>query len=153
MAREMGLGVVPWSPLAGGVLTGKYSRADLTAPSAASGDGTRKSVTIAGGTLTERNLAIVDVVKDVATELARTPAQVALAWTLQNPAVTSPIIGARTPAQLNDNLGALDVPFTPAQLTRLNNASAFPLGFPHETLARPSTLTLTRGDLTLEPRT
>ncbi|WP_433891779.1 aldo/keto reductase [Streptomyces sp. CA-111067] len=152
MAREMGLGVVPWSPLAGGVLTGKYSRADLTAPSAASGDGTRKSVTIAGGTLTERNLAIVDVVKDVATELARTPAQVALAWTLQNPAVTSPIIGARTPAQLSDNLGALDVTFTPAQLARLNDASAFPLGFPHETLSRPSTLALTRGNLTLEPR-
>ncbi|WP_307865588.1 aldo/keto reductase [Streptomyces montanisoli] len=50
--------------------------------------------------LTERNLAIADAVKDVATELGRTPAQVGLAWTLQNPDVTAPIIGDRTPAQL-----------------------------------------------------
>lgn len=98
MAREMGLGVAPWSPLAGGVLTGKYSRDDLlAAKGVASGDGTRKSVTIAKGALTERNLAIVEVVKEVATELGRTAAQVGLAWTLQNPNVTAPTIGARTP--------------------------------------------------------
>ncbi len=104
MAREMGLGVVPYSPLAGGVLTGKYSRDDLTATNVASGDGTRKSFNFALGTLTERNLAIADVLKEVATELGHTPAQVGLAWTLRNPSVTAPIIGARTPAQLESNI-------------------------------------------------
>ncbi|MGW5866434.1 aldo/keto reductase [Streptomyces sp. NPDC055239] len=152
MAREMGLGVIPWSPLAGGVLTGKYSRDELTAKDAAVDDGTRKSVTIAGGTLTEHNLAIVDVVKEVATELGRTPAQIGLAWTLRNPDVTVPIIGARTPAQLEDNLGALDVDFTAAQLARLDEVSAIGLGFPHDTLARGTTLAMTRGDMRIEAR-
>ncbi|MFE6610379.1 aldo/keto reductase [Amycolatopsis sp. NPDC057786] len=150
MAREMGLGVVPWSPLAGGVLTGKYSRDDVTA--APSEDGTRKNFNFALGTLTERNLAIVDVVKEVATELGHSPAQIGLAWTLRNPGVTAPIIGARTPAQLEDNLGALEVEFTGSQLARLDEASAIDLGFPHEMLSRDTTLALTRGDMTIEPR-
>ncbi|MEU8890543.1 aldo/keto reductase [Streptomyces sp. NPDC048442] len=152
MAREMGLGVVPWSPLAGGVLTGKYSRSDLTRADVVRDDGTRKAVTLAGGTLTERNFAIVDVVKEVATELGRTPAQVGLAWTLQNPGVTAPVVGARTPAQLEDNLGALEVDFTASQLTRLNEASAIELGFPHDLLAGDAMRAVTRGDLVVETR-
>ncbi|KFZ78086.1 aldo/keto reductase [Amycolatopsis sp. MJM2582] len=150
MAREMGLGVVPWSPLAGGVLTGKYSRADLSATP--SEDGTRKDFNLALGTLAERNFAIVDVVKEVAAELGHTPAQVGLAWTLRNPGVTAPIIGARTSEQLEDNLGALEVEFTDSHLARLGEASAIELGFPHDILARDSILALTRGDMTIEPR-
>jgi aryl-alcohol dehydrogenase-like predicted oxidoreductase len=150
MARELGLGVLPFSPLAGGVLTGKYSRADLTAPT--SDDGTRKNFNFAAGTLTERNLAIADVVQEVAAELGHTPAQIGLAWTLQNPAVTASIIGARTPAQLADNLGALDVEFTPAQLARLGEASAIELGFPHDMLASEAMRKVTSGDLTIEAR-
>ncbi|WP_413115222.1 aldo/keto reductase [Streptomyces sp. CY1] len=152
MAREMGLGVLPYSPLAGGVLTGKYSRDDLTATHAASDDGTRKSFNLALGTLTERNLAIADVVKEVATELGRTPAQVGLAWTLRNPSVTAPIIGARTPAQLEDNLGALAVDFTAAQLARLDEVSAMGLGFPHDMLASDHIRNVTAGDLKIETR-
>ncbi|WP_406214062.1 aldo/keto reductase [Streptomyces decoyicus] len=152
MAREMGLGVMPYSPLAGGVLTGKYSRDDLTATDGAVDDGTRRSVTLVNGTLTERNFALVDVVKEVATELGRTPAQVGLAWTLQNPGVTAPIIGARTPAQLEDNLGALEVDFTASQLARLDEASAIGLGIPHDLLAGDFGRTVTRGDLKLETR-
>jgi aryl-alcohol dehydrogenase-like predicted oxidoreductase len=152
MAREMGLGVLPYSPLAGGVLTGKYSRDVPTADNDAVDDGTRRSLTIANGTLTERNFAIVDVVKEVATELGRTPAQVGLAWTLQNPAVTAPIIGARTPAQLEDNLGALEVDFTAAQLARLDEAGAIRLGIPHDLLAGDFGRRLTRGDLSVETR-
>ncbi|EMD26598.1 aldo/keto reductase [Amycolatopsis azurea] len=148
MARELGLGVVPWSPLAGGVLTGKYSRDDMTPAE----DGTRRNFNLALGTLTERTFTIVDVVKEVAAELGRTPAQVGLAWTLRNPGVTAPIIGARTPAQLEDNLGALEVDFTPSQLARLDEVSAIDLGFPHETLARDTTLAMTRGDMTIEAR-
>ncbi|WP_327393405.1 aldo/keto reductase [Streptomyces sp. NBC_01186] len=150
MAREMGLGVVPYSPLAGGVLTGKYSRDDLTAENVA--DSTRKNLTIATGGLTERNFAIADVVKDVATELGRAPAQVGLAWTLQNPGVTASIIGARTPAQLEDNLGALEVDFTASQLARLDEASAIELGFPHDMLAGDAMRVVTRGDLKIESR-
>ena len=94
----------------------------------------------------------MDVVKEVATELGRTPAQVGLAWTLQNPGVTAPIIGARTPAQLEDNLGALEVDFTASQLARLDEASAIGLGIPHDLLAGDFGRTVTRGDLKLETR-
>ncbi|NYI05992.1 aldo/keto reductase [Allostreptomyces psammosilenae] len=152
MAREMGLGVIPYSPLAGGVLTGKYTREDLTATDAASDDGTRRSFNLALGTLTERNLAIADVVKEVATDLGRTPAQVGLAWTLRKPGVTAPVIGARTAAQLEDNLGALDVEFTAAHLARLDGASAIELGFPHDLLASDHVRNVTTGDLKIETR-
>ncbi|MDJ1133892.1 aldo/keto reductase [Streptomyces iconiensis] len=150
MAREMGLGVVPYSPLAGGVLTGKYSRDDLSATHVA--DSTRKDLTIANGALTERNFTIVDVVKEIAMELGHTPAQVGLAWTLQNPGVAASIIGARTPSQLEDNLGALEVDFTASQLARLDEVSAIELGFPHALLASDFGRTVTRGDLKVEPR-
>ncbi len=152
MAREMVLGVVPFSPLAGGVLTGTYSREDLTAQNGAFGDRTRKSFNVALGMVTERGLAIADVVKEVAAELGSTPAQVGLAWVLQNPAVTAPIIGARTPAQLEDNLGALDVDFTPAQLARLEEAGAIDLGYPHTLLAGDHIRRVTAGDLKIETR-
>ncbi|WP_328723460.1 aldo/keto reductase [Streptomyces sp. NBC_00247] len=152
MAREMGLAVVPYSPLAGGVLTGKYSRDDLAATNAAVDDGTRKNFNIANGGLTAGNLDIADVVKEVATELGRTTAQVGLAWTLQNPDVTTSLVGARTLSQLEDNLGALEVDFTASQLARLEEASAIELGFPHEILASDRMRTVTQGDLKVEPR-
>ena len=136
MAREMGLGVLAWAPLAKGVLTGKYTRADLDRPDSTQ---TRKNLAAAAGVLSERGLAIADAVRDVAAEIGRTPAQVALAWTLLNPAVTAPIIGARTLSQLEDNLGALDVTFTDDHHATLQNASAIDLGFPHELLNRPRT--------------
>jgi aryl-alcohol dehydrogenase-like predicted oxidoreductase len=142
MARELGLGVLPWSPLASGVLTGKYSRADLAhdgKPVSSDPEGTRKDVAAASGTLTARALEIAEVVKSVAAELGRTPAQVALAWTLLDPAVTAPIIGARTLAQLEDNLGALEIALGDDQRRRLEAASAVPLGFPHDFMALAQT--------------
>jgi aryl-alcohol dehydrogenase-like predicted oxidoreductase len=145
MARAMGLGVTPFSPLAGGLLTGKYRD---TEPAA----GTRRSFNAGLGMVTERNLAIADVVTEVAAELGHTPAQVGLAWTLQNPGVTAPIIGARTPEQLEGNLGALEVEFTEAQLVRLDDASAIDLGYPHDLLAGDHIRAVMRGDLKLEPR-
>jgi aryl-alcohol dehydrogenase-like predicted oxidoreductase len=147
MAREMGLGVLPYSPLGGGLLTGKYSRDDLAGTDAASEDGSRRSFNRALGTLTERNLGIADVAKAVAAELGCTPAQVALAWTLQNPSVTAPVIGARTPEQLEGNLGALEVELTASQLARLDEASAIELGFPHALLASDHIRNVTAGDL------
>ncbi|WP_040789565.1 aldo/keto reductase [Nocardia paucivorans] len=153
MAREMGLGVVPWSPLGSGVLTGKYRRADLDHTAEASPTGTRKNVAAANGALTERGLAIADVVKEVAAEMGRTPSQVALAWTLRESGVTAPIIGARTAAQLEDNLGALEVEFAEEQLARLDAASAVDLGFPHEFLRRPMSRQVVFGDLKIEGAT
>ncbi|MGW2187380.1 aldo/keto reductase [Streptomyces sp. NPDC001719] len=74
------------------------------------------------------------VVREVAGELGHTPAQVAPAWTPRKPGVASTPLGARTPAQLEDNLGALAVELTDAQLARLDAAGAITLGQPHELL-------------------
>lgn len=137
MAREMGMGVCPWSPLGGGVLTGKYSRADLSA-SGADATLSRKAMNASSGRLNEASLATAEVVREIAGELGCTPAQVALAWTLRDPAITSPVIGARTPAQLKDNLGALAVTFSADQLARLDAASAVPPVFPMDVLKGPS---------------
>ena len=82
------------------------------------------------GRLSERNLDIAEAVKQVANELGATPAQVALAWTLLNPAVVSPVLGARTLAQLQDNLAALDVSLITDQIERLNAVSQIALEFP-----------------------
>lgn len=141
MARELGIGVLPWSPLGGGVFSGKYSRADLATSEAAS-KGTRQAWMRQFGRFTERNLGIAEVVNRIAQEMDRTPAQVALAWTLAQPGVTSTVLGARTPEQLLENLAALTVEFSPEQLADLDQASAIELGFPHDFLAqvRPSAL-------------
>ncbi|GAB3570746.1 aldo/keto reductase [Amycolatopsis endophytica] len=150
MARAMGLGVTPYSPLGGGVLSGKYSRADLTATNA--GAGGRRSFNAGLGMVTERTLAIADVVREVAAEVGHTPAQVALAWTLRNPGVTAPVIGARTPEQLAGNLGALEVDLTAAQLARLDEVSAIDLGYPHDMLASDHIRAVTTGGMTIESR-
>lgn len=140
MAREMGLGVLPWSPLAGGVLAGKYSRSDLAPRGDASQAGldSRKNINLATGRLTEKSLGIADMVAVVAGELGKTPAQVALAWTLLNPAVTSPIIGARTFGQMQDNLAALDIRFDADQCERLEAVSAVEACFPQTMIDSPA---------------
>jgi aryl-alcohol dehydrogenase-like predicted oxidoreductase len=146
MARELGLAIVPWSPLASGVLTGKYGNKDLEATSGAiAPTGTRKSVAAAQSSLSARGLAIAKVVKEIAGEVEASPAQVALAWVLHQPGVTSPIIGARTLAQLEDNLGALALELAPEHLARLAEVSAFELGYPHEMLGRTLTRTVMFG--------
>jgi aryl-alcohol dehydrogenase-like predicted oxidoreductase len=137
MAREMGLGVLPWSPLAGGVLSGKYSRRDLQAGGQSAFD-TRKDINLATGRLKEATLAIADEVNLVAQEIGCTPAQVALAWTLLNRAVTSTIIGVRNLQQLQDNLAALDVVLSDAQRARLDAISRIEPGFPHDLLNSPA---------------
>ena len=152
MAEELGLGTVLWSPLAGGVLTGKYSRQDLTAPASDHAESARKSFNLALGGVTERSLAIVDVVKELAQELGRTPAQVAPAWSLHNPRVTAPVIGARTVEQLPENLGAPEVDLTPSRMARLNEVSAIDPGFPHAMLAGDHIRVQTRGDLKIQAR-
>jgi aryl-alcohol dehydrogenase-like predicted oxidoreductase len=138
MARELGLGVLPWSPLAGGVLSGKYAQRDLSRASDENiAYDSRKGINLSTGRLNEHTLQITSTVKAVAEELNCTAAQVALAWTLVNPGVTSTILGVRTPAQLQDNLGALEVTLNADQIARLETVSKIELGFPHDLLASP----------------
>lgn len=152
MAEALGIGVTPWAPLAMGVLTGKYTRADLGAAGAAKPEGTRKDVATGNGALTERALAIADTVKRVAKALERTPAQVAVAWTLGSSSVVAPIVGVRTLAQLEDNLGALDVTIPDDLRAELDAASAVERGFPHDFLQRPITRQVMFGGAYIEPR-
>lgn len=131
MAWHHGITATAWSPLAGGVLSGKYSREDLQDSESAQDGSSRKGGIKAMGQLSDRSLAIVDVVKEIAAEIERTPSQVSLNWLLQQPSKPIPIIGARKVSHLEDNLGALDFTLSPDQIDRLNRASSFELPFPH----------------------
>jgi aryl-alcohol dehydrogenase-like predicted oxidoreductase len=137
MAKEMGLGVSPWAPLGQGVLTGKYTREDLI-PGSMDDISSRKAINAVTGKLTEKNLQIADLVVAIAKEIGCTPAQLAVAWTLKNPAVRSPVVGVRTPAQLEDNFGALAVEISDDQLARLEDISAVPPVFPIDVLKSPA---------------
>jgi len=127
MAREFGLGVTPWSPLRGGALSGKYTRANAGTMKADRGD----RVT---AFLNERTYTIIDELTRIAGELGVTPAAVAIAWVQQRPGVTSTIIGARTMTQLEANLAALDVPLTADHMAALDKVSEPTLNFPHQFL-------------------
>lgn len=127
MARELGLGVTPWSPLKGGLLSGKYTRE--TVPQESRYKAESKNYT-------ERNFSIIDTLVAVAQEAGATAAQVALSWVQGRPGVASTIIGARRLDQLEDNLAALDLVLTADQRARLDEVSTPVLNFPHEFLAR-----------------
>jgi aryl-alcohol dehydrogenase-like predicted oxidoreductase len=144
MSLRLGLGVLPWSPLGGGVLTGKYTRADLAQTTDAN-FGSRKAIAKLLGTLSERNLATADAVIGIADEHERTPAQIALAWTLLNPAVTAPVIGARTLTQLDENLDCLGVQLSARQAAHLDEVSAIEMGSPHDELSGQYQQTLILG--------
>jgi aryl-alcohol dehydrogenase-like predicted oxidoreductase len=138
MAQELGLGVLAWSPLGSGVLSGKYSRADIEKHKGSDMfNGGRAAVAAGMGSLSEHNLDIVDALKSVAEEVGHTPAQTAIAWLLakQAPAII-PILGARTAAQFDENLAALEVTFTDEQIRQLDQASAITPIFPHSFLPR-----------------
>lgn len=151
-AAALGLGVLPWSPLGGGVLTGKYSLADVEDSQEAAVSATRKGVIASSGHLNRRAIDIANEVRTVAEEADSTPSRVALAWTLANPAVVSPIIGARTLAQAEDNLKALDLALTPEQLDRLDRISAPAPVFPARFTQRPLVQQLIFGGAAVERR-
>ncbi|MDQ0947778.1 aryl-alcohol dehydrogenase-like predicted oxidoreductase [Streptomyces phaeochromogenes] len=153
LAANKGMGVVPWSALGGGVLTGKYGRDDLADGNGqGAAAGSRKGVIEASGNLTERTLAIADVVREVAAELHAGPAQVALAWTLAHPSVTAPVIGARTLAQAEKNIAALDVVLAEEHLQRLDAASSPEPIFPASFMQRPLAKGLVFGGATVATR-
>jgi aryl-alcohol dehydrogenase-like predicted oxidoreductase len=130
MAKALELTVTTWSPLAGGLLTGGYGT-DRDPP-----EGTRIADVDAyrKNQLTPRNLAIADVLNEVAAERGATASQVAIAWVRaqQRRSLIIPILGARTCAQLKDTLGALELELSADELNRLDQASAIELGFPHD---------------------
>lgn len=128
MAKAFDLAVTPWSPLGSGVLTGKYNK----------GSGNNEQgrlATTSGGNISQRHLAIAEVVSQVAEEIGHTPPQVALAWLLAQSGVVIPIIGSRKVSQIKDNLACLDVKLSPEHLQRLNEVSKVELGFPHDFLS------------------
>lgn len=149
MSRELGLGLLPWSPLAGGILSGKYSQADIPRLESLRQQKELRSSSRAVR-LTERHLQIVEAVKAIAKETEHSPAQVALNWLLSRPGVTAPIIGARTLSQLEDNLGCLDFRLSDTQIQNLEAVSAIELGFPHDFLAGEMVRNLVSGETLLD---
>jgi aryl-alcohol dehydrogenase-like predicted oxidoreductase len=131
LCRAHGLGILPWSPLAGGFLTSKYRRGE-----AAPGDSRFAQLKARYARYdNERNWKIVDAVTAVAQEIGATPSQVALAWLLGRECVSSVIFGARSAAQLDDNLGAVNLKLDEAHRRRLDEVSAPSLGHPYDFIA------------------
>ena len=129
MAEALGLGAALWSPLGGGFLTGKYRTSD---------EGRINSLLarLVHTEKTARETAILDALLGVAKEVDASPTEVAIAWLLHKAAKSTtaliPILGSRTREQLDGTLGALDLKLSPNQVERLDEASAIPLGTPHE---------------------
>ena len=123
MARELGMGVTPWSPLKGGVLTGKYTREKHGQHEPGRGGWVTSS-------LKDTTYDVVEAVGKIAKELDTTVSRVAIAWVQGRSGVASTIIGARTLQQLEDNLGALDVKLSAAHLEKLEALTKPQLDFP-----------------------
>jgi aryl-alcohol dehydrogenase-like predicted oxidoreductase len=138
MARAFGMTVTPWSPLASGLLTGKYNDDP--------GSDGRLAPGRSRNQVTERGLAIADAVVSVASEIGCTAAQVALAWLVHQPGTVIPIIGARRVEQLEENLGCLDIELSAGQFERLDKVSRIDLGFPHDFIASPAILDQVHGN-------
>jgi aryl-alcohol dehydrogenase-like predicted oxidoreductase len=147
-ALDQGLGVLVWSPLAGGLLSGKYRRDDRNPAGTRRFDGwTEPPVRDEEGLYT-----IVDALVEVGEAHGVSAAQVALAWLLTRPAVSSVIVGARTEAQLADNLAAADLVLTADDLAALERASAIPLLYPYWHQANSASERLSDADLSLIAR-
>ncbi len=127
-----GVGLTPWGPLGGGFLTGKYQRGQRPQEGegriASTGDETEEAWERRN---TERNWQIIDAVGEIAEQRGATYSQIAVAWLRAQPTVSSVIIGARTMAQLEDNLGAADIDLTAEELARLDQVSALPELYPY----------------------
>ncbi len=133
-----GLGILPWSPLRGGWLSGKFRRGMQEPPA-------NTRVAIAGkmgwgesweNYNNEHTWRVIDALFEVAERVGRTPAQVAIRWLLQRPGVTAPIIGARNLDQLEDDLGAAEFELPPEEMSRLDQASEIPLPYPYDAIRR-----------------
>jgi aryl-alcohol dehydrogenase-like predicted oxidoreductase len=145
IAIDQGIGVLVWSPLAAGLLSGKYRRGEPGPAGSRLLSGWDEPPVRDQAKLYD----IVDVVVAVAKDRGVSPAQVALAWLLERPAVTSLVIGARTDEQLADNLGAADLALSQEELTRLEEVSRPPLLYPYWHQAKTASDRLGPADLSL----
>jgi aryl-alcohol dehydrogenase-like predicted oxidoreductase len=123
LARETDMAVTAWGALGTGVLTGKYNK-----------DASAEGRATLWGNISEKNLRIAQAVSEIAEQIGRSPAQVALNWVRQQPGVMIPIIGAKKVAQVRDNLACLDFTLSGEQLARLDEVSRIELGFPYDFL-------------------
>jgi aryl-alcohol dehydrogenase-like predicted oxidoreductase len=136
LCLEENVGVIPWAPLGGGFLTGRYNKEVPTSGRLTAKVG-ESSWALRG---TDRNFAILDAVQAAAQELGKTPAQIALAWLLQRKGITSPIFGASTLEQFADNMGAVGWAMPNELWNRLDEASKLPSEYPNrfiDKFARP----------------
>jgi aryl-alcohol dehydrogenase-like predicted oxidoreductase len=140
MAREFGLGITPWSPLAGGALSGKYTRDNA-------GQNKSDRAALVEGFLNEKTYDVVDELEIIAKAHETNVASVALAWLHAQLAVTSILIGARRLSQFEDNVRALDVNLTAEEMARLSAITEPSFGFPQSML--PMAPSITNGGTTV----
>ena len=148
LALDQGLGILVWSPLAGGLLSGKYRRDDPNP------EGTRRFVGWDEPPVNDENKLYdtIDVLVDIGAARGVSAAQIALAYLIGKPAVTSLIIGARTDEQLADNLASASVVLSADERARLDDASAMPLLYPYWHQAKTASDRLSPADLSLLQR-
>jgi aryl-alcohol dehydrogenase-like predicted oxidoreductase len=145
LARAQGMAIAPWSPLAGGLLTGKFDRDATTAADPAS---RLRSSERWGSLLRPDNLAVAEAVSAAARELGCSAAQLALAWMMRrSDACVVPIVGARTRAQLDDNLGAVDVALDAAVIEKLDGLTELTPAYPHTLYRSEFFRTMMYGDV------
>jgi len=141
VCKEEGLGIMPWSPLKGGWLTGKYTR-DKKPEAGSRVDWAEKSgwgeTNYSKFANNEQTWNVIDTLIDVAKANKREPAQIALKWTMQRPGVTCPIIGARTLSQLESNLGVIGWQLSAEDMKKLDTVSALEVPYPWNFLRDPS---------------
>jgi aryl-alcohol dehydrogenase-like predicted oxidoreductase len=142
MAADLGVGVTAWSPLAGGVLTGKQLESGGAKDSRQTNQSMQQFMKSDA-----RKEAIAREVVAVARESGHSPAQIALAWLRQRSQPVIPIIGARKLPQVKDNLACIDVKLAPAQIDRLDAVSKIELGFPHDMYSKEMVRSLTSGGM------
>ncbi len=165
-AQDLGIGIMPWSPLDGGFLTGKYKRETIEAqdpnergqalPDSAGDEAAQSSSRLSGSNpfggskFTPRNWAILETLQAVAAETGRPPAQVALAWLASRQAVSTTVIGASRPEQIIDNIAALEIKLSDIQLQTLDNAGAPEAVYPYP-IASPMVNRMMFGGRTVTP--
>jgi aryl-alcohol dehydrogenase-like predicted oxidoreductase len=132
LAKDQNLAIMPWSPLAGGFLSGKYSRENEKP------EGARRATLDFPPVERERLWRVLDVMRPIAADNLVSVAQVALAWLLAQPHVTSVIIGAKNQEQLLDNIAATEFTLSTEQLAAISEASALPSEYPQWMLTRQS---------------
>ncbi|NBD23487.1 aldo/keto reductase [Paenibacillus glycinis] len=132
LCLEENVGIIPWAPLGGGFLTGRYTREEPTSGRLTSKLGESSWALRAS----DKNFAVLDAVRSAAAELDKTPSQVALAWLLQRKGITSPIFGASTLEQYRDNMGAIGWTMPDSVWNALDEASALPSEYPNRFIAK-----------------